>query len=59
MVLARYPRAQVDNTFADMVLPRGFIDPDMYLVLGGMLYGHRQAPPRPMAVSGGMIEGYP
>lgn len=58
-VLTLYPRAQVNDTFEDMVVLPGFIDPHMHVVLGGMLYGHPLAPPWPMAVSGGMIEGYP
>lgn len=56
---SNYPAAQTNKTFEDMILLPGFIDPHMHVVLGGMLYGHPLAPPWPMAVSGGMIEGYP
>ncbi len=54
-----YPDARTNKIFEDMILLPGFIDPHMHVVLGGMLYGHPLAPPWPMAVSGGMIEGYP
>lgn len=55
---SEFPNARIDNTFENMVMLPGFIDPHMHVVLGGMLYGHPLAPPWPMAVSGGMIEGY-
>lgn len=55
----KYPKARLNRTFEDKVMLPGFIDPHMHVVLGGMLYGHPLAPPWPMAVSGGMIEGYP
>lgn len=54
-----YPKANVDDAFADKVLVPGLIDPHTHIALGALLYAQPLAPPWPFATAEGVIEGYP
>ncbi len=50
---ARFPGAAIDETFRELTMLPGLIDPHMHVLLGGMLYAHPFAPPWPMATPDG------
>ncbi len=53
-----FPGAQIDESFKDKTIMPGLIDPHMHVLLGGLFYAQPFAPPWPMAMPDGMMEGF-
>ncbi len=49
--------ADVDESFADVVMLPGLIDPHVHMTLGAMMYGAEIVPPWDVPVADGMIDG--
>ncbi len=54
---AAYPQAVLDNSFKDLVLVPGFIDPHIHMLLSAVQYALAIAPPWPIQTGDGVIQG--
>ncbi len=54
----QYPAAATDETFKDLTIVPGLIDPHAHVVLGAMLYSFPLVAPWPMATPDGMQPGH-
>ncbi|NNE57743.1 MAG: amidohydrolase family protein [Hellea sp.] len=55
---AEFSGSSIDESFKNKNILPGLIDPHMHTMLGGLFYAQPFAPPWPMAMPGGMTNGF-
>lgn len=53
----QFSTAQIDESFSDLIMLPGLIDPHVHMALGAMMYGAEMVPPWDVPMANGVVSG--